>query len=78
MNKKAMTGIGILISLVVILLIIVIAVGLMFNQSSLFNKNLNSCESNGGKCVSSCDGTVAGYKCEKGKEICCIKDLGVV
>lgn len=73
MNKKTMTGIGIIISLAIVLILVLIFSGLIFKSSSIFTKNINSCESKGGKCVSSCDGTVLNFECESKGLKCCIE-----
>jgi hypothetical protein len=74
MNKKSITGMGIIISLILVVLIIFLLSGLLFDKAAIFNKNIYSCEGKGGKCVAKaeCYGSITQFKCEKENLICCI------
>jgi len=72
MNKKSLTGIGIIISLAVILLLVFLLSSLLFDKGAIFNKNINSCEAKGGKCVAKCDYNAVAFECKGENLECCI------
>ena len=71
-------GLSFVVKLILALVIFVILLLLLSGKFGFFQSNVFSCESRGGRCVSSaseCPGSIAySYKCESKDMVCCIID----
>ena len=62
-----------------VLIVIIVSVTIFTTGSQKFAKTTNSCENNGGQCISSteCESTPLNFECQKDK-VCCAPKTGFV
>ena len=72
--KKSMSAISIVISLAAVMILVIIYISIFSEKSGIFSKNINSCDTKGGKCLKGCgpDSAYVNFECQEKDQICCI------
>ena len=76
LNHKKAQGISIRVIIIAAMALVVlfIILSIFSSRSSIFSRNVSSCESNGGRCVAAdeCDNPYRGLNCPENGEVCCL------
>ncbi len=79
MNRKAVElSLDAMVIAVIVLIVLVVSIAIYTGGTKRFTATVNSCEQNGGECISQndCENTRLSYDCQK-DNICCLREFGL-
>lgn len=79
MDRKAMElPLSMIVIAVAVLTVLVVSIAIYSGGTKKFTATVNSCEQNGGECISKndCENTHLSYDCQK-ENICCLREFGL-
>ena len=79
MNRKAVElPLNMMVIAVIVLIALVVSIVIYTGGTKKFTATVNSCEQNGGECISQndCENSRLSYDCPKDR-ICCLREFGL-
>ena len=78
-KKSQGMPLNVIIIATIVLIVLVVLIAIFTGRAGIFSKSMESCEQNGGNCVSKgeCEDRIANFECPEGKD-CCMTTGGFI